>query len=179
MTEFYFKILSPQDSEFEVSMKALRNVLDPIYGENVISQLVHKLVHNNDRVCEIYYENSIPKGLIIFKNFLSNEYADWGVKNGYEQKTTLPMIPEDRTTRLAMRKKIMERLLHRAANNALQMNAECFFGTVNEVKGGTLKLLFRLGFELVHTFKDKFHPGVDEYLIVHKNINKLYEETQG
>jgi hypothetical protein len=179
MEEYYFKVLSPDQPEFDYSVKVLTENLDPIYGVNSTARALDKMINKRDRTCEVYYEKDIPRGMIIFKNELSNEYSEYGIVNGYEEKTTLPIIPEDRTIRLAMRKKVMERLLNRAAFNAINMKADCFFGTVAEEKGGTLKLLIRLGFEVAHTFKDKFKPGVDEYLLVHKNIDKLYELTQG
>ncbi len=172
-----FKVLGIDSQDYSLVKQQLLKALSPLYGDQ--SSAIQKVEERNDRICELYYVNEIVRGLIIFRNYLSNEYAEYGIFNGFEEKTTLPIISESEINRRrSLRFSIMQKLLHRAAEHAIGMNAQSFFGTVSGEKNGTLRLLFRLGFEEVAKFPDKFKIGVTEHLVVHKNITKLYELTK-
>lgn len=173
----YFKFLDVDGFDYPLVKQQLLKSLSPLYGDQ--SSAIQKLEKNKDRICELYYENEVIRGLIIFKNHLSNEYAEYGIVNGFEEKTTLPIIFEDEVNRRrSLRFTTMLKLLNRASDHAIAMNAQSFFGTVSGEKNGTLRLLFRLGFEEVAKFHNKFKSGVTEHLIVHKNIGMLYELTK-
>lgn len=171
-----FKVLGIDSFDYELVKSQILKVLLPLYGDQ--SSAIRKVEERDDRICELYYENGIIRGLIIYKKYLSNEYAEYGIVEGFEEKTTLPIYENETGRRRSLRFTIMLKLLNRAAKQAIGMNAQTFFGTVSGEKNGTLKLLFRLGFEEVAKFQDKFKLGVTEYLVVHKNVSKLYELTK-
>jgi len=174
----HFKNLDPLDPTDIEAISSMRDVLVPIYGIEGVDPLIRKIKEGKDRKCEIYLQNGVLRGLIVYKNFLSNEYQEYGVKNGFEEKTTLPLPHPDKSkARFSDKRLVMLRLLHHAADNAVLMKAESFFGTVSGEKIGSLRLLLDLGFEIAHIFKEKFKKNVDEYLIVHKNPKSLYELT--
>lgn len=174
-----FKTLDVDLPEFEIVKKELMSALSPIYGHTNTESLIHKIETIKDRTCELYYEDDVLRGLIVFKKHLSNEYRDLGILDGFEQKTTLPIVPHDKANRRrSLRITVMKRLLHRATENAIAMGAKTFFGTVSDEKYGTLRLLFKLGFEEVQIFPDKFKSGVSEHLLVHKNLSTLLQETE-
>lgn len=172
-----FKVLGIDSFDYALVKHQLLKALSPLYGDQSLA--IQKVEERNDRTCELYYENGIVRGLIIYKKHLSNEYAEYGIVDGFEEKTTLPIIFENETSRRrSLRFSIMQKLLHRAAEHAITMNAQAFFGTVSGEKNGTLRLLFRLGFDEIAKFHDKFKLGVTEHLVVHKNVRKLYELTK-
>jgi hypothetical protein len=163
-----FKNLHLQDFQ---SVKILEDYISenikPLYG-NTAAGFLEKVKAGKDRTCEFLYYNDKPVGLIIYKYQLSDEFIEFGIKNGFELKSVFLIDKNRKTTGM-----FLYRLMCKAAQKAVEANATCIFGTVSAKKQDVLKLMIKLGFNVVQTFKGKYMDDVDEYLICHPNPHYL------
>jgi hypothetical protein len=141
--------------------------IQPLYG-NTAAGFLEKVKSGKDRACEFLYYNNEPVGLIIYKYQLSDEFIEFGIKSGFELKSVFLIDKNKKTAGV-----FLYRLMHKAAQRAVEANATCIFGTVSAKKQNVLKLMIKLGFKIVQTFKGKYIDDVDEYLICHSNLHHL------
>lgn len=175
-SELHFKTLQKKDKKyFQLLENYFRENIQPVYGDQ--SQILEKIKTGKDRTCEFLTFCERPVGVLIYKNQLSEEFSNFGIKDGLELKTVFLLERKTKTSGL-----FLCSLLSRAAQMVLQKEGECIFGTVSSKKLEVLKVMCKLGFNIVETFKGKYIEDVDEYLICHRNpfylINKIGETIQ-
>lgn len=170
---FQFKPLQKKDTkEFQLLNEYCHKNILPIYGDQA-KIFLERVKAGKDRTCEFLVCCGRLVGLLIYKNQLSNEFNNFGIQNGFELKTTFLIEQKVKTSGLFLRL-----LMGRAAQMALQKNSSCIFGTVSAKKPEVLKVMHKLGFTIIHTFKNKYIENVDEYLICHKSpIDLIINET--
>ncbi len=132
----------------------------PLYGDQ--TEIIKKTTDGHDRSCEFLFYQDKPSGVIIYKNDPSDEFIEFGAGNAIELKTILLIQKNTKTAGI-----FLKHLLTRVANQAVQTEAECIFGTVSSKKPEVLRVLCKLGFNVVTCFHGKYIEGVDEYLICH------------
>lgn len=163
-----FQILGADNHELMSLLEQyiLENI-QPIYGDQ--SGFLHKVREGKDRTCEFLLYRDNPVAFVIYKNAPSNEFAEFGVENGLELKTTVLLQKNSKTTGIFLR-----HLLGRVARRAVEMNADCFFGTISAKKQDVLRVMCRFGGNIVQTFNGIYLENVDEHLICHPNPLDLY-----
>lgn len=64
--------------------EAFKKLIEPKYGNQ--EKALNKILAGNDRNCEVLFVKNKPKGLIVYKVFLQNEF---GLNDAFELKTAL------------------------------------------------------------------------------------------
>ncbi len=159
--QFFFKTLSKNDQELILILEEyFSEKIEPLYGNQ--SEFIRKIKEGKDRVCEFIFYGQKVCGIVIYKNHTSDEFADFGLKNSLEIKTIFLIDQKAKTAGLFLRY-----LLSRVAQYAIKINATSLFGTISAKKPEVLRVMRRLGFNAVATFKDKYLKNTDEYLMCH------------
>ena len=162
-----FEILHGSSPEAKPVLEHIIHKLFPSYGKNIFS-FVKKIKDAKDRTCELLYSDDELIGLIVYKNHLSSEYAEFGIVDAFELKTLLLFDPETHA-----RKGFGKILLRRTAEAALEMGTHTIFGTVSESSTVAFQFLTKNGFEVANIFQGKYVDGLDEYLVCNRNIDRL------
>lgn len=77
------------DSTYLVAVeRCFSDIVTPIYGNQ--QEALKKIKDGKDRACEIMLANDSPRGFIVYKSSLQDEY---GIHNGFELKTLLLLDP--------------------------------------------------------------------------------------
>ncbi|CAL7964398.1 putative hydrolases of HD superfamily [Gammaproteobacteria bacterium] len=103
---------------FTLVERVFREKIEPLYGDQ--SAAIEKIKSGVDRDCEIMFIDGQPKGLLVYKTKLQNEY---GLEDAFELKN---MSLFDHIND----KGLGELLLERAERNAKKVGARYAYGTV-------------------------------------------------
>lgn len=164
---FYFERLGKNsDRLIRLLEEYFKENIQPLYGDQ--RAFLDKIKEGKDRTCEFLFCNNKPVGVLIYKNQLSDEFAESGILQGLELKTVFLLEKRKKTAGL-----FLYYLLSHAANLTLDKQGICMFGTVSSQKPDVLKVMCKMGFKIIEMFKDKYIKGVDEYLICHDQLQAL------
>lgn len=166
---FCFETVNKESLIFRHVRFYFKNMIQPYYGEQ--SQALIKIGEAKDRTCEMLFEDDKEVGLIVFKNQLSNEYANLLINNSMEIKTLFVIEPEKNSGR-----GIASLLLLHIVANALQLEADSLLVTVSTGKPESKKFFLDKEFRIKEVIKNKYVHGYDEYLLCHDKIPELFHK---
>lgn len=105
---------------FALIKKSFTELIVPKYG--IQEEALEKIQVGSDRQCEILLINDEPKGLIVYKTELQNEF---GLNQAFELKTALLFDP-------IKHRGLGQFLFQRAENHAVKQKAKWIYGTMAE-----------------------------------------------
>jgi hypothetical protein len=164
-----FKRLRKDDHQ---SLKLIEDFIlsqiQPLYGD---TGFLNKVKEGKDRTTEILFYETRPVGMIIYKHALCDEYASFGIEKAFELKTISLFEKKQKTAGLFLRL-----LMGRLAQQAEKSHSSSIVATVSSKKPEVLRAMLKIGFNVMGTFKDKYLIDVDEFLICHRNLEKLVKD---
>lgn len=147
---------------FGVVEEAFQTIIAPLYGDQ--EETLRKIARGNDRTCLVLVQNNDPKGILVFKKELSNEYErEFSIANSLEVKTLCLLNLRENKGR-----GFGTALLTRAKDESRARGASGAHLTVSEnldVLGFYLKQDFRVQ----AVWPDKFRAGDNELLLYWRN----------
>lgn len=152
-----FKRVHKGSPEYAFVEKTFQSVLVPLYGDQ--SKSLSKIADETDRICELFCEEDLPLGLLVYKTNLVHDYVLLGIQDAFEIKTLFVVEALKNSG-----KGIGSQLLQRVLGVAKNIFAKNVVVTVSEAKPEAVRFFLKNGFNAVHTFHGKYTPGVDEYL---------------
>ena len=91
--------------KMNVVTEIFNRILVPLYGSQ--DKALQQIRESADRKCFLLYEDEIPAGVLVFKTVLTNEFAEFGIKNSIEIKSLFvdqsAKIPGEGLVRLWLR----------------------------------------------------------------------------
>jgi hypothetical protein len=148
--------LKQQPIFFSKIEQAFKLLIEPKYGPQ--EKALGKIKVGSDRECEIFFVNDIPKGVIVYKSKLQNEF---GFKDSFELKTALLF---DRTNDRGFGKF----LFFRANLIAKKMGAKNIFCTMSNENPNLLKHLKNEGWNVLK--KDKSNDNLYNVYVLFKQL---------
>jgi hypothetical protein len=143
--------------------------IQPLYGDQ--TKFLNKIREGIDRTTEILFCETRPVGIIVYKCQLSDEYASLGIEKALELKTICLFEKKYKTAGLFLRF-----LMGRTAEHARKIHASSIVGTISSRKPDVLRVMQKFGFDVMQTFKDKYLSNADEFLMCHRNLEKLVKD---
>lgn len=163
-----FVMLQPDNREMvQFVLNHIKENIGPNYP-NLIEASLEKIRNMQDRACELMFLGTTLAGFIIYKTATSNEFADYGIQNGFELKTVCTNEKLQKSLGL-----IGAELFSQAGKRAIEMGATCIFGTISSNKPKVLKFTLNRGFKIKATFEKKYLQTADEFLVCHENPAEL------
>ncbi len=147
-----------------------KRILTPLYGSQ--DKAIQQIQESKDRRCYLLYDQEIPTGVLVFKTVLSNEFAEFGIKDSIEIKSLFLDNSNEKSG-----KGIGSLLVTKVIEEAERLNIghTGIHVTVSENKTDSLAFFQKKGFTIAHAWKDRYKPGVTEFLLSCPRIIK----TQG
>lgn len=155
-----FRTINTHD-RLEVVRRIFRQKLEPIYGSQEAA--LQKIEEGKDRDTVLLYEGEMPVGLLVYKNGLSNEFADKKIINSLEIKT-LMVIDAEKNSGRGYGSDLLKRALHAAS----KLGAANIHVTVSATKQESLEFFRKKKFEIIATFPNKYKAGVEEHLLCYQ-----------
>lgn len=153
-----FKTVQPSSPELAFVEKVFQTTIEPLYGDQ--SSALKKISDSRDRTCELYVEQGVPVGLLVYKNHTVQEFAHLGARDSLEIKSLFVIDAKHNSG-----KGTGSALIERVKEVARQLHARTLVVTVSEHKPESLSFFLKKGFRIIHTYHGKYLPGVDEYLL--------------
>lgn len=159
-----FRFADAEDLDYLA--KAFDEILEPIYCGHK-QRFLEMILNGNDRFCEILYEEDEKVGLLVYKNFLTDEV----VPEAFEIKSLFLTSPDKNSGR-----GLGTKLLYQAAMRAVEMNAKKMFVSVNSTKLDSLIFFLKNSFVIRQSKQSLYLPSTYEYFLVHDNPKLLKEQ---
>jgi ribosomal protein S18 acetylase RimI-like enzyme len=157
-----FELVSGRNHpQFGVIRETFKTKIAPLYGDQ--EKALNKIACGCDRTCLLLTQGNEPRGLLLFKKELSNEYENLGIQNSLEVKTLcLVNLREDKGQGFGTT------LLNRAKDEAQTRGASGVHLTISESLG-VLGFYRGQGFCQKTIWPNKFQQGDNELLLYWRN----------
>ena len=158
--EFYQVGGVEHPEKMSVVTEIFNRILTPLYGSQ--DKALQQIRESKDRKCFLLYENEMPAGVLVFKTILSNEFAEFGLRNSIEVKSLFVDQSQQNSGRglgSALIDKLKEEVEH------LSVPFEGIHVTVSETKEDSLMFFKKKGFIVAHAWKGRYITDVTEYLL--------------
>lgn len=146
--------------KMEIIAEIFNRILTPLYGSQ--AKAIQQIRESSDRRCYLLYEGETPSGVLMFKTVLSNEFAEFGIRNSIEIKS-LFVDNAAQNSGKGLGSALVDKLKEESAKLALGESG--IHVTVSETKQDSLLFFRKKGFEITHAWKNKYIQGVTEYLL--------------
>lgn len=156
----FYQVGGKHQEKMEVLTEIFHRILTPLYGSQ--DKAIKQIKESLDRKCFLLYEDQIPVGVLVFKTVLSNEFAEFGIKNSIEIKSLFVDQSAQNSGR-GLGSTLVDKVKEEVAK--LDVGHEGIHVTVSETKQESLLFFKKKGFEIVHEWKDRYIEGVTEYLL--------------
>lgn len=156
----FFHVGGVDSDRMGVVADIFHRILTPLYGPQ--DKAIRQIGESSDRSCFLLYEDDHPKGVLVFKTVLSSEYAGFGVNNSIEVKS-LFVDNSTQNSGKGLGSALVDKL--QVEVERLGINHENIHVTVSETKEESLAFFKKKGFSIAHSWKDRYQPGVTEYLL--------------
>jgi len=131
----------------------------PLYGSQ--DKAINQIYESTDRTCELLLDNADdPKGILVYKNALQDEFADHGIKNSLEIKTLMVVKPKENSG-----KGFGRQLIERINDIATEKVSDGIHVTVSQNAEGPKTFFEHFGFKTVMEWESRYAKGVKEYLL--------------
>lgn len=156
----FYEVGGKHPEKMHVVTEIFHRVLVPLYGpqEKAIEQIRLSL----DRKCFLLYENDLPAGVLVFKTIPTDEYAKEGVTGSVEVKS-LFVDQSNQNSGRGLGSCLVDKLHREVEQLGIAYNS--FHLTVSETKPESLQFFQKKGFRVAYEWKDRYMPGVTEYLL--------------
>ena len=157
-----FEVVSGSDHpHFGVVKEAFQTIIAPLYGNQEVP--LRKIACGYDRTCLLLTQGNEPRGLLLFKKELSNEYENLGIQNSLEVKT-LCLLNSHKYGKQGFGTK----LLNRAKDEARKLGASGVHLTISQ-KLGVLGFYLGQDFCQKTVWRNKFQQEDNELLLYWRN----------
>ena len=148
--------LKQQPVFFNKIATAFKLLIEPKYGPQ--KKALEKIKIGFDRECEIFFVKDVPKGIIVYKSKLQNEF---GLRDAFELKTLLLF---DRLNDKGLGKELFLRANFVAKN----MGAKYIFCTISDKNPNLFNSLQRDGWHVLK--KEKSEDNVYDVYVLFKQL---------
>lgn len=156
----FYRVGGDYLEKMDVISEIFHRILTPLYGSQ--DKAITQIRESSDRRCFLMCENEMPAGVLMFKTVLSNEFAEFGIQNSIEIKS-LFVDNAAQNSGKGLGSALVDKLKEEVAN--LRLNETGIHVTVSETKTDSLLFFKKKGFTITHAWKDRYLPGVTEYLL--------------
>jgi WD40 repeat protein len=156
----FFPVGGKHLERMEVIAEIFNRILTPLYGSQ--EKAIGQIRESRDRSCFLLYEDDCPKGVLVFKTVLSDEYADVGVTKSVEVKS-LFVDNSVHNSGKGLGSALVDKLKEEVEK--LDLNHSGIHVTVSETKEESLMFFRKKGFSIAHAWQDRYIKGVTEYLL--------------
>ena|SRR3990167_6070894 len=159
-TRVFYPVGGVHLEKFDALIEIFHGVLAPLYGSQ--DKAIDQIRESKDRRCWLLYEGPQPVGVLVFKTVLSDEFVSEGVAQSVEIKSLFVVDPLKNSGK-GIGSELLEKLQREVDQLALgHLNIHV---TVSETKQESLSFFCKKGFYIAHAWKDRYLPGVTEYLL--------------
>lgn len=156
---YRFVSVNGESPLFEKVRNVFLTSIAPLYGNQ--DKALGQIYESSDRTCELLLDESDdPKGILVYKNDVQDEFADEGIENSLEIKTLMVVNPTENSGK-GFGRRLMGRIIHIAEE---KMSAGIHV-TVSEEAEGPKEYFEHYGFNAVKTWEGRYAEGVREYLL--------------
>lgn len=156
----FYQVGGEYSDKMHVLTEIFNRVLEPLYGSQ--AKAVQQIRESTDRKCFLLYEDDLPAGVIAFKTAVSDEFAEFGVKNSIEVKS-LFVDQSSQNSGRGLGSALVDKLKREV--ELLGILYDSIHVTVSETKPESLLFFQKKGFSITHAWKDRYIKGVTEYLL--------------
>ena len=146
--------------KMEIVSEIFHRILTPLYGSQ--EKAIRQIEESSDRHCYLLCNEEFPAGILMFKTVLTNEFAEYGITNSVEIKSLFVDNAAQNSGR-GLGSCLIDKLKEEVSRLALGENG--IHVTVSETKEDSLAFFKKKNFSIVHAWKDRYLPGVTEYLL--------------
>lgn len=157
----FYEVSGKVNSEkLPVVAEIFNRILTPLYGsqEKALRQIGESL----DRRCYLLYEGETASGVLVFKTVLSNEFAEFGIKDSIEIKS-LFVDNSNENSGKGLGSDLVKKITEEAEK--LNIGHSGLHVTVSETKTDSLTFFKKKGFAVAHEWKDLYIKGTTEFLL--------------
>lgn len=123
---------------FKTVQSTFKKLISHIYGDQKAA--LAKIKEGKDRTCEIMLNYHNPLGIVVYKNFLQNEY---GLSNALELKTLLLLNPQKNSGH-----GYGSRLFQRIDEVAKELGADMVYCTASSKVEDSIKCAMKNGYKI-------------------------------
>lgn len=158
-----FKVVDKSCVEFSMVSKVFNERIAKLYGSQ--AEALQKIGESSDRLCEMLFVDSEPKGIIVYKKALQDDKA-------LELKTLCLLEPDKES-----KKGYGTILLDRVMESAARRKADQVLVTVSS-ESGALRFFERNGFNINQKCSDKYIHGTVENILTRRVERKSPEQER-
>jgi ASC-1-like (ASCH) protein len=157
-TGYEFVAVANHDSYYKSVKRAFKDTVEKLYGDQTTA--IQKIKKSEDRKCLVLVENGSPVAILVYKVKPTSEFSRYGIENSLEVKTFMLINPDSKDS-----ERHFSELYYKVVDIAKQIHARGIHVTVSEKVTWTMSFLKEKGFKVCRYWKDKYVPGVTEYML--------------
>ena len=152
-----FLLISRINPYAGIVTKLFQGRIAQIYGEQTLP--LGRIFRNNDRACELLFDEEHPVGCIVYKLKVTNEFEREGIHDSLEIKTLVVINFQKQS-----RKGYGSFLEARIAEKAKQLGAKGIHVMVSNWCQDSLNFFKKRQYKIVKTFESKYQRDMLEFL---------------